>query len=330
MTASFDATARPGGSTRGGRESLRDVLVDAEQRLARAGVPSPSYDAAALAAHVIGVPRLRLRLQDRLGDAERVRLEQLLIARAARVPLQHLLGVAAFRRIELRVGAGVFIPRPETELVAETALRLLPVGGVAVDLGTGSGALALSLAVERRDVVVHAVERDPAAMAWARRNVAELAGDLTVSGSQVQLHQADATTAADPGGPLSGLCGRVDVVVSNPPYIPDHAVPRDPEVRDHDPAAALYGGPDGLDTVRGIARTAALLLPAGGSFVLEHGDEQGEAAKLSGVPGLLRAMVVDDELALAQHGLPGQPVWSRVVDRADLNRRPRFTVATRA
>lgn len=321
-------------NTRGGRVSMRDVLVDAEKRLAAAGVPSPSADAATLVAHVLGVPRTRLLLQDPMTSTQRVRLEQLLVKRIARVPLQHLVGTAAFRHLELKVGRGVFVPRPETELVAETALTVLadlPAGDrLAVDLCTGSGAIALSLGTELDGVEVHAVELDGAAVDWAADNIEAHRDRLAARGSRVVLHRADATTVADPGAALSVLAGRVPLVVSNPPYIPERAVPRDPEVRDHDPVLALYGGPDGLDVVRGLAVTAALLLRPGGVFVVEHADEQGEQAGDAGVPGLLRAQVVDEVLADHQHTPEGRPVWTEVADRIDLARRPRFTVAVRA
>jgi release factor glutamine methyltransferase len=320
--------------TYGGRTTLRDVLVDAEQRLTAAGVPSPGHDAAELAAHVLGTTRTRLLLHDELSPDQRVRLEALVARRLSRVPLQHLVGTAPFRRLELLVGPGVFVPRPETELVAEAAVRALaarPEGHrVAVDLCAGSGALALALATEVPGSQVHAVEVDPAAAEWTTRNIEAQADRLATAGSTVTLHVDDATTCAEPGGPLSTLAGRVAVVATNPPYVPDGAVPRDPEVRLHDPARALYGGPDGLVVVRGLLRQAAVLLGPGGLLVVEHGDEQGPEAGAAGVPGMLAAEVADGSLALEQHTPAGRPLWAAVDDRPDLNRRPRFTVAVRA
>jgi methylase of polypeptide subunit release factors len=144
------------------------------------------------------------------------------------------------------------------------------------------------------------------------------------------LHVCDATTCADAGQPLSDLAGRVAVVVTNPPYVPDGAIPRDPEVRLHDPKRALYGGPDGLDVVRGLLRQAAVLLRPGGTLVVEHGDEQGVDAGPDGVPGLIAAHRADAALALEQPTPEGGRLWTSVDDRPDLNHRPRFTLAVRA
>jgi release factor glutamine methyltransferase len=294
----------------------RDVLVDAERRLATAGVPSPRVDAELLLAHVLGVPRGRMFLSDPADPADVVRFEALLVKRAARVPLQHLLGEAPFRHLTLEVGRGVFVPRPETEGVAEIAIRALaaaPEGErTAVDLCTGSGAIALSIATEVAGSVVHAVELDPDAAGWARRNVEGHAGQIAAAGSSLVLHEGDATRAHE--GPLAELVGRVDVVVTNPPYIPDAAVPRDPEVALHDPPRALFGGPDGLDVVRGLADAAAALLRPGGLFVVEHADEQGERGGERGVPHVLR-----------EHG-----AWRDVADHPDLAGRDRTTTAIRA
>jgi len=165
----------------------------------------------------------------------------------------------------------VFVPRPETEQVAQfaiDALRAVPSPEpVAVDLGTGSGAIALALATEVPHARVYAVENSPDAFIWARRNIDEVgATNLT----PVFIDLADA---------LPQLDGTVDVVISNPPYVPDDAIPRDPEVRLHDPHAALYGGPDGLDVVRTISRVARRLLHPGGTLVLEHGELQGAAIR---------------------------------------------------
>lgn len=317
----------------GGRETLRDVLVDAEHRLQRAGVPSPGVDAAELAAFVLGTTRTRMLLHDPLDAEQRVRYENLIAQRASRVPLQHLTGQAAFRRIELSVGPGVFIPRPETELVAEAAIRTLrvaaPADRIAVDLCSGSGALALSLATEVESAHVHAVELSETASEWLDRNVRAHSADIAARQSDVAVYQTDATTCADPGQPLSALAGRVSVVVTNPPYVPTNATPRDVEVRDFDPPEALYGGVDGLDVIRRLVRTAAVLLRRGGLLVVEHGDEQGTEAGPNGVPGILSAQLSDDELELSTHTPAGQPVWTRVDDRPDLNQKPRFTLATR-
>jgi release factor glutamine methyltransferase len=296
--------------------SLRDVMADGQRRLAAAGVPSPDTDAILLAAYVKGVPRGRLLLQDRMDSQERTAYERLLTRRMARVPLQHLVGAAPFRNLELAVGPGVFIPRPETELVAQAgidALRALPPEERrAVDLCTGSGAVAFSLATEAAPAHVTAVEIDEAAVTWTRRNADALRDEIEAAGSRVEVVQADARTCAADGGPLALLRGSIAVVTMNPPYVPSGASVRDPEVRDYDPALALYGGPDGLDIIRGAVATAADLLLPGGLVVIEHSDEQGDEAE-EGVPAVL-----------SEDGR-----WRDIVDHRDLARKPRFTTATR-
>lgn len=320
--------------TFGGRTTVRDVLFDAEHRLAAVGVPSPAADAAQIVAYALGTTRTRMFLQDAITEEQKVRVEQLLTRRLSRVPLQHLLGTAGFRRIEVAVGPGVFIPRPETELVTEAAIRALaeqPVDHrVAVDLCAGSGAIAISLGVEVSDARVHAVELGDDAVEWTRRNVAAHEQALGERGSRVDVIHADATTVADPGGPLASLAGRVGVVVSNPPYIPAQMIPREPEVRDHEPQLALYGGDDGLDVVRGVLRTAAILLAPGGLVVVEHADVQGTAAGPTGVPGVTRATTADTVLADRLGVAVGTALFTDVTDRIDLNGLPRFTLARRA
>lgn len=297
--------------------SLRDVIADGQRRLAAAGVPSPDTDAMLLAAYVKGVPRGRLLLHDRMDQTERTAYERLLTRRMARVPLQHLVGSAPFRNLDLAVGPGVFVPRPETELVAQAgidALRALPPEERrAVDLCTGSGAVAFSLATEAAPAQVVAVEMDDAAVAWTRRNADALREAIESVGSRVDVVQADARTCAGDDAPLASLRGQVAVVTMNPPYVPSGARVRDPEVREHDPALALYGGPDGLDVIRGAIGTAALLLQPGGLLVIEHSDEQGDESE-TGVPSLL---IADGR-------------WRDVADHRDLARKPRFTTATRA
>jgi release factor glutamine methyltransferase len=320
--------------TIGGRVSVRDVLFDAERRLAAVGVPSPSVDAGEIVASAVGTTRSRLFLQDPLTDEQKVQVEKLLVRRLARVPLQHLLGSAGFRRIELSVGPGVFIPRPETELVTEAGIRELlaqPIGGrIGVDLCAGSGAIALSLGVEVPGSRVHAVELSGDAVPWTAANIASLEEQLVQAGSRVELIHHDATTVAEPGAPLARLAGQVAVVVTNPPYIPALMVPREPEVRDHEPAMALYGGEDGLDVVRGVLRTAAILLKPGGLVVVEHADVQGAAGGEHGVPGVAATMRADEDLAARTGLVPGSALFTDVSDRVDLNGLPRFTLARRA
>lgn len=200
-------------------------------------------------------------------------MEELVRRRLAGEPLQYLLGTAAFRRLELKVGPGVFIPRPETELVAERAMARLPQEGLLVDLCTGSGAIALSVAAERPDARVFASELSPTASQWATSNRDSL-------GLRVDLFEGDLFE------PLpSELARRVDVVVSNPPYV-DHSertlLPRD--VVDHEPEQALFAPGEGTSVIARIAAEAPAWLRRDGWLVLEIGETQGDA-----VAGILRA-----------------------------------------
>ena len=319
--------------TIGGRATVRDVLFDAEHRLTAVGVPSPNVDAAEIVAFAMGTTRNRLFLQDPVDAEHRVRIEKMLTKRLSRVPLQHLIGTVGFRRIELAVGPGVFIPRPETELVAEAALRELNLQTederLGVDLCTGSGAIAISMAIEAPGSTVYAVELSDEALTWTGMNVTSHAERIAGAGSRVEILKDDATQVGDPGHELSSLVGRVAVVVSNPPYVPLDMIPREPEVRDHEPKLALYGGDDGLDVVRGILRTAAILLKPGGLLVIEHSDMQGNEAGLRGVPGVTRAMVADYEVASMANVPSGQRRWTSINDRIDLTGRPRFMLARR-
>ena len=306
--------------------SPRALLAQAEAELVQAGVPNARVDAELLLSHVTARPRAMLRMGGDVSQVEVESFQGLVRRRAGREPLQHLTGSAPFRYLELEVGPGVFVPRPETELIVDVALDLLSTtGGAATetqrtqrpnarvaDLCTGSGALALALATERPATEVVAVELDPRAAEWTARNLAAHADRLAEVGSTVRLVVADATTVTDRGEALEPLAGTFDAVLTNPPYIPDTAVPRDPEVRDHDPALALYGGADGLDVVRLLARQAHRLLRPGGLLAVEHADVQGEAAGPAGVPGVLR-----------------EDGWSDVTDHLDLAGLPRFTTARR-
>ncbi|GAA0501413.1 peptide chain release factor N(5)-glutamine methyltransferase [Microbacterium aurantiacum] len=239
--------------------------------LSRSGVEDPRVDAELLAAHVLGIGRgelqARLVTGGTLGDDERDALRRAIERRATREPLQHITGVAAFRHLELRVGPGVFVPRPETEIVAQIAIDALVAAAtpepIAVDLGTGSGAIALALATEVPHARVHAAENSVDAFLWTRENFDR------VGAPNARLAFIDLAEA------FPELDGAVSVVVSNPPYVPDGAVPRDPEVRLYDPPAALYGGADGLDVVRVLSDTALRLLHPGGTLVIEHGEWQG-------------------------------------------------------
>ena len=258
-----------------------DVLLDAmRQRMLAGGIEDPSADAELILGHVLGESRGRVQalavMRAEITSADAAAAVELTEERARRVPLQHLTGRAPFRSIELAVGPGVFVPRPETEVVAQfaiDALQLVPdPEPIAVDLCTGSGALALAMAHEVPRARIWAVEMSREAFAWAERNVAEW-GD-----GRVSLVQGD-VTALDEIADLAPLAGRVHVLVSNPPYVPSGMVPRDPEVRDHDPQLALYGGEDGLDIVRGISRSARALVVSGGTLVIEHAESQGRAIR---------------------------------------------------
>lgn len=243
--------------------------------LADAGVPSPHVDAELLLAHVTGLARGVVRARAVTAAPMTTDEQEALVAaitrRASREPLQHITGRASFRHLELHVGPGVFVPRPETEGVAQLAidaLRAVPdASPVAVDLGTGSGALALAMASEVPTATVVAVELSPEAAVWTRRNIAAVGVD------NVRLVEGDLADA------LPELDGTVSVVVSNPPYVPVGMIPRDPEVRLHDPSLALYGGEDGLDLVRALSLTARRLLRPGGALVIEHGELQGGAIR---------------------------------------------------
>jgi len=274
-------------------------VASAAEVLREAGVQSPEHDAAELLAFVLGRRRGDLVLVDAVEAADRVRFAELVARRAARTPLQHLTGTAAFRHVELAVGPGVFVPRPETELLAgwaiERAREVLSTGSpsaVVVDLCTGSGAVALSVATEVPEAEVHAVELDRDAFAWAGRNLA---------GRGVDLREGDMAEA------FPDLDGTVDVVVCNPPYIPltEYAGVA-PEARDHDPDLALWSGEDGLEAMRVLERVAARLLVPGGWVGAEHADVQGESA----------------QQVFATTGR-----WTEVRDHRDLAGRPRYVTA---
>lgn len=247
---------------------LSELLTRGSELLASVGIDSAEVDAQLLAAHVLGISRGELQAKLFLDPEipQAAELLELFQKRKQRIPLQHLTGVAYFRNLELAVGPGVFIPRPETEGVAELAiqaLRLVPEEPIAVDLCTGSGAIAISLATEVPHSKVFAWELNPESESYLRRN---LRGNVElVMGDISEDHRL-----------FEDLAGTVDVVVSNPPYIPNWAIPRDLEVQLHDPDIALYGGEDGLDIIRVVSRRAMQLLKPGGFLVVEHADSQGQ------------------------------------------------------
>lgn len=280
---------------------MRALVEGATRLLAEAGVPSPRHDATALAAHVLGQERLELALAPPVPDGFAEQFAGLVERRRLREPLQHLVGTTGFRYLTLLVEAGVFVPRPETEVVAQVAIdeaaRLTD--PLVVDLCCGAGGIAVAVATEVRGARVVAVDLSPEAVDLTRRNAEHNGATLRVEHGDV----ADPTL-------LSALDGTVDVLVANPPYIPPDAEPVDPEVRDHDPDLALYGGGlDGLEVPRAVLRAAARLLVPGGLLVMEHAEVQDAAARAD---ALATGAFVDVE------------------SRPDLTGRPRMLVARRA
>ena len=283
--------------------ALDSLRLQVMQTLSAAGITEPDVDAELLIGHVLGLSRgevhARLILNDLVSDENAGLIRSLVSRRATREPLQHILGVAWFRSLTLEVGPGVFVPRPETEQLAQMAidaLKALPdPAPIGVDLGTGSGAIALAMATEVPHAHIFAVEKSPEAMPWTTLNFANLGGD---NATLIQGDLADA---------FPELNGTVAVVVSNPPYIPTDAVPRDPEVRLHDPQLALYGGDDGLDVVRLVSQTGLRLARSGGALMLEHGELQGS----------------DIRAVLSADG------WRAAATHRDLLGRDRYTSATR-
>ena len=280
---------------------ISSIRRQAAAQLAAAGVPSPGVDAELLLCHVLGLDRGQLKVAelrgDELDEAAAAQFAQLASRRAERIPLQHLTGTGYFRYLELKVGPGVFSPRPETETVVQVGLDFLAAEAVSsprcVDLCSGSGAIAAALASEVPGSQVWAVELSDAAIGYTRENCEPL-------GVQV-LHQ-DASALPEE------LHGTMDLVISNPPYIPPNAVPREIEVREHDPHMALYGlGEDGLEVPRAVAGEALRLLRPGGLFVMEHAEVQEHSAAA----------------LLAQLG------FAQVRSHADLTGRPRSTSAVK-
>ncbi|WP_091232229.1 peptide chain release factor N(5)-glutamine methyltransferase [Microbacterium sp. 3J1] len=253
--------------------SLATLVRAAAQRLSDAGVTDPLVDAELLAGHVLGARRGEVQAAiirgDTASDAQAAALDGLVTRRVTREPLQHITGTAPFRHLELAVGPGVFVPRPETETVVQFAIDALLNAGepapIGIDLGTGSGAIALAMATEVPHSRIFAAELSQDAYPWALRNTSQAAN--------VTLVNEDLAHA------FRELDGTASVVISNPPYVPDAAVPRDPEVRLFDPAMALYGGEDGLDIVRVLSIRAQELLRSGGLLVIEHGELQGESIR---------------------------------------------------
>jgi release factor glutamine methyltransferase len=280
--------------------NFKEFLAAGKEQLNAAGIDP--LDAEHLMAYVLGISRMDLHnpviVEDRLAGFEDLTILEetfwkLLDARAAHEPLQYLTGVAYFRYLDIQVGPGVLVPRPESELLVQSVLdHCQKLSGVisVVDLGSGSGALALAISTENSNTRVIAVEKDPAAIEWLKKNVSQI-------NEQVRIVESDVVDA------LEGVS--CDVVIANPPYVPDNQeLPRD--VADHEPSIALFGGPTGLDIPARFIDTAARLLKSAGFFALEHTEDQGPA-----IASLLEENFAD------------------IVLHRDLTQRPRFTTAIR-
>jgi len=248
-----------------------EALAFVTDSLTQAKVPNPQVDAYWLICHAAGISRSEMlnRMTFDLGltDSQRELLLLALEKRMQRIPLQHITGSAGFRDFELKVGPGVFIPRPETEMVAQLGidyLNTLDFRAKALDIGTGSGAIAISIARAVPQTKVIAVEASEDAVQFTEANIQELAPNVELRIGDFQDRVLD-------------LAGSLDLLISNPPYIPVDAIPIDQEVREHDPDLALYGGQDGLDVIREIIQFGPLLLKRGGMIVLEHADGQSDA-----------------------------------------------------
>lgn len=279
---------------------VRELVEGAARVLAEAGVGSPRVDAVELAAFALGLDRLELVMAPPAPEGFATTYAALVERRRLREPLQHITGTTTFRYLTMAVEPGVFVPRPETEVVAQAAIDEATTveAPVVVDLCCGAGGIGLAVATEVRGARVTSVDASPAAVALTSRNAATAGADVVVLEGDVRGRAL-----------LAELDGRVDVVVSNPPYIPPDAVPVDPEVRDHDPDLALYGGgSDGLDVPRAVIAAAVRLLRPGGLLVMEHAE-------------------VQDAQARAAAELTG--AFTQVESRPDLTGRPRMLVARR-
>lgn len=248
--------------------TFKEFLRSGKDQLSAAGFPE--VDAEHLLAHVLGISRMDLHNPltvenaiTAIGDIAVIEetFWKLLDRRCSHEPLQYLTGIAYFRHLELQVGPGVLVPRPESELLVEAVLKNIETreGAVSVvDLGAGSGALTLAIATEAPNTHLIAVEKDPDAIKWLRKNVSRI--DETVRILEMDVEDA-----------LDGV--KCDVVIANPPYIPDgQELPKD--VADHEPAIALFGGPDGMEIPRRFINAAARLLKSGGFLAIEHHESQ--------------------------------------------------------
>ena len=281
--------------------SVRASLAAATAELAAAGIASPRTDAELLAAHALGIARGRLVMVDDFTPEQLAVFRHLLADRSKRVPLQHLVGTVSFGEIDIAVGPGAFVPRPETELMLVWGLTKLPGdASVVVDLCSGTGAIALAVAHARPQARVIAVERDPGTATWLRRNAKTriVAGDRAI-----EVIVGDVT---DPHVPPTSLDGAVDLLLCNPPYVPDGTAVPDEVL--HDPYAAVFGGPDGLDVIKPVVTRAVTLLKSGGWLAIEHDDSHVHAVA---------------DLLVATNSV------TEIEVHRDLAGRPRFTTAHR-
>ncbi|OZG30281.1 protein-(glutamine-N5) methyltransferase, release factor-specific [Williamsia sp. 1138] len=281
--------------------SLREIRRQATDVLAVAGVDTPDVDAALLLAHVVGRTVGELVMVDDLTDDQLSRFHEFVRRRATREPLQHIVGRVQFGSIEVEVGPGVFTPRMETELLWSWGCDVLAAvpDPVVVDLCSGSGALALALATSVSSSLVHAVEIDPDALTWLRRNLSHLPRPAR---DRVVVHSGD---VRDPSV-LAGVSA--DLVVANPPYIPIGAdLPA--EVAEHDPVLALFGGDDGMSVITPMIATIARVLVPGGAVAIEHDDTTGD---------------------LVMAALDAGGDFEGISQMSDLVGRPRFVSARRA
>lgn len=279
--------------------TFKEFLRAGKDQLAAAGFPE--VDAEHLLAHVLGLSRMELHnpiaVENALAAAgDLTTIEEtfwaLLDRRVAHEPLQYLTGVAPFRHIELQVGPGVLVPRPESELLVEAVLVEIEKrdGAISVvDLGAGSGALTLAIATEAPRAHLIAVEKDPAAIEWLRKNVAAISEDVRILESDVE-------------SALSGV--QCDIVIANPPYIPDgQELPRD--VAEHEPAVALFGGRDGMEIPRRFIAAASRLLKPGGFLAIEHHESQGSQ--------IAEALQNNFQSITLHHDLVGRPRFTTAV-----------------
>ena len=280
---------------------IKALLRGAKSQLAESQISQ--VDAELLLAHVLGISRMDLHnpvlLETTLTaisdtDVIEEQFISLLDRRINHEPLQYLTGVAPFRYLELEVGPGVLVPRPESELLVDAVLahiKNLPAPVSVIDLGAGSGALALAIATEAKDTRVIAVEKSPEAVYWLKKNVSVIA-------QNVRVVEGDVTDV------LPGI--KCDVVIANPPYIPDsQALPRD--VAGFEPHAALFGGPTGMELPRIFITAAARLLKSAGVLVIEHTEEQGAA--------IASELTLDFESITLHDDLVGRPRWTSAVRR---------------